>query len=179
MLRYEMLWLLSHHDMDVEGTPLEMSLNPLPNNGIEIVFNGWVLKLLRPRNGEVPPPGRSIRKRQFFCQMPLFLLDDQSASQVRLNAVILLDFAQEYQQVSLALAVPYEVVGDYEQVRCYYIVEIPHPAPQVSDTLTDGGCDTTTELDVRLKEPHPEVDNEKETERGNDLQREDKAGPGA
>ena len=131
MCRYEVRELLLIRGIEVcdDNDADEIDLRELANNGIEILYRKqWGLKVLRSRNGEVPGPGDSKRRRAYYAQQIRL-------SQSRPNAVILWDFDPDYTDVSLRLALPREVDSNGD-VSCHYNVPIPRPVlilPESSD----------------------------------------------
>ena len=136
MLRYEVrcsldevgISVFEDSDDSLGDMPSEFDMQPLPNSGIEGIFAGWRFKLLRSRTGEVPPPGRSDRRKRFYSQqLGLRGFDKLEELQVRPNVVVLWDFDVTYRRIDIRVAIPQEATGEYGAVRCYYNVQVPHP----------------------------------------------------
>ena len=136
MLRYEVLWQLQQRGIDAsefndavdpDGDSL-LHLRGLPNNGIEGIFNGWRFEILRSRNGDVPSPGRSAKRRAYYCQSQYETVPNVSngkrAKTAPPNVVILWNFDADYETVTIRLAVPRDV-STSGIVSCYYNVKIP------------------------------------------------------
>ena len=167
MFRYEMKHVLNSRGVDVDlddedmGQEFqsEVDLNWLPNNGIEGTYKGWRFKLLRSRNGSVPPPGRSERRKLYYAQqLPLAGFENPVKSQYRPNLVILWDFERPYKQVTINLAMPKESTGAFGAVQCHFNDVVRHPAEvtaQMVGTLKHNfeDCDLP-ELDVSWKESY-------------------------
>ena len=180
MLRYEICKCLREADIDAhpydepESTHT-MRMSDLANNGIEGVFSGWPFKVLRSRDGDVPPPGRSTRKKAYFQQLPLFSLPNEPDSLHRPNVVVLWDCDQAYTRFTLRLAQPFETRGSYGHVRCRYNEVIPHPATEVQTPLGNGHTTgSKTELDLMWKKSE-ETDCEQYGGQQDDIWREDQA----
>ena len=157
LCRYEVRELLLIQGIEVcdDNDADEIDLRELANNGIEILYRKqWGIKVLRSRNGEVPGPGDSKRRRAYYAQQIRL-------SQSRPNAVILWDFDPDYTDVSLRLALPREVNRNGD-VSCHYNAHIPRPVlitPESSDQQ---------EPEVQWKAPQESAS----TEQKNGLQRE-------
>ena len=160
MCRYEVRELLLNWGIEVcdDNDADEIDLRKIANNGIEILYRKhverWGLKLLRSRNGEVPGPGDSKRRRAYYAQQ-------MRLSQSRPNAVILWDFDPDYTEVSLRLALPREVDRNGD-VSCYYNVPIPRPVPVIPESSDQ------QEPEVQWKAPQESAS----AEQKNGLQRE-------
>lgn len=161
ILRYEAHWHLTRLGIEVnfeddsanDSIEPGVSLNWLANNGIEGTFANWAFKLLRSRNGEVPRPGASVRRREFFSQQPwLMPPDSEDGVQLRPNVVLLWDFDAEYTEVSLRLAVPREVSYRNGYVRCYYNVPVQRTDGRTSEPFDITGFPQLT-FDEGIVEP--------------------------
>ena len=109
--------------------PPPVDLKQLNLSGIEGTYGGWPFKILRSRNGEVPPPGGSHRRRQFYCQIQRLRLpgfdEAPRPARNRPNVVILWDHDTEYRRFQISIAVPEHTNGAYGRVDCYFNVVVP------------------------------------------------------
>ena len=185
MLRYEVYEVLRQQEIDASiddpadsrDQDADVGLNWLPNNGIEGTYRGWSFKILRSRDGAVPPPGKSTRLRSYLCQqLRLLPWTGEKVVQSRPNAVFLWDCDIDYAVFELKLAVPRETHGSYGTVDCYYNIDIPHPTAQICQGQpTDTPEPQMTELEIKWKIPS-ESTTDSWVEQRNDLRRADKTG---
>ena len=170
MLRYEIKYILNSHGFDAEydddpmdqDAPSEVDLKRLPNNGIEGTYRGWRFKLLRSRNGCVPPPGRSERRKLYYAQqhyaqqLPLSGFEEPIRPPLLPNLVILWDFDSSYKRVTIRVAIPKESIGEFGIVSCYFNVPVPHPVEvtsQWASTLDNHfDDDDLREIEITWKE---------------------------
>ena len=171
MFRYEMkhrltssgIYAAYDEDPAEQDVLLDVGLEQIPNNGIEGMFEGWPFKLLRSRNGAVPPPGKSKRRRRYYDQqLPLYQqlrlqgFGDYRPSPFRPNAVILWDFDDSYRKVQINIAIPQATLGEFGPVSCQLNDVVPHPVevasqqPVVAKSLV--GNDNLKELPITRKE---------------------------
>ena len=144
MMRYEIGRKLKNRDevdldtADEDGAWDGFNLIPLPNNGIQGVFQETPFKVLRSRNREVPPPGESPNRKNFYNQKTLgrqlFLLDPtlQPDIQTYPNVIILYDLSPDLRTASLRLALPIETNGPQGFVTCLFNVSIEVPSLEES-----------------------------------------------
>ena len=171
LFKYEIQWGLANvgisawteEDPQYEQSQSELTMNPLANNGIEGIVNGWGFKILRSRDGSVPSAGRAGRRRSYCAQqLRLIPLDNSGSSQDRPNSILLWDFDEGYENVSLKLAVPSEVIGRIGLVKCYFNVEVPDPITRMQETPTESPDNKLIDPPVRRKieeqAPEPKVE---------------------
>ena len=183
MLRYEMLSHLQQRGIKAEEVnepsladdDPKLQVDSIPNNGIQGTFNDWPFKILRSRDGRIPTPGNSIKRRAYYNQsgyqqFPLFPADEDF--QPRPNAVLLWNFDSPYESLHLRLAVPSNV-SDSGIVHCYYNEPVPDPTSPTLGTPDPGEEDSRVEPNVQLRD-HLKP-REKRADQQYDLQGEDKA----
>ena len=183
MLRYETLWHIQQ--LGIQAEPVDepsvtdddpkLQVDSLPNNGIQGTFKDWPFKILRSRDGRIPPPGNSAKRRAYYNQIryqqfPMFPADDYC--QPRPNAVLLWNFDSTYAAVHLRLAIPTNV-SDSGSVHCYCNVPVLDPTPRTSRTPNPGEEDSRVEPDVQLRD-HLKLQ-DKQADQRYDSQGEDKA----
>ena len=161
ILRYEVRRALKQNGIDIYGDDGEntppVDLKKLHLSGIEGVFLGWRFKVLRSRDDEVPPPGRSETRMRYYSQaeqlpLPGFEYNPPRPDQ-QINVVILWDCDSAYRDFQLRVALPKEPSSAYGQVDCYFNVEAPHIHQQglISHIVDDLLFDQPKELDLTTK----------------------------
>ncbi|MDQ4098454.1 MAG: hypothetical protein M3144_11370, partial [Actinomycetota bacterium] len=68
IVRYRVLQGLNSAGVEA----VEFALANIANNGIEVRYGQYRLRILKAEDGEVPRAGISARKRAFYCQESLF-----------------------------------------------------------------------------------------------------------
>ena len=128
----------------------ESFLADLSNSGIAGVYRKqWGFKVLRSKDGEIPPSGDSERRRAFMCQqISLFPF------QQRPNAVLLWEFLDKgYTQFDLKLALPKGVNPD-GTVAVEYIVQVPWlPAIEEPDSTVDSPSEIAVQRKASSNKP--------------------------
>ena len=125
-----------------DGDDKVFNVRELALKGIEGTLGNWRFKILRSRNGLVPPPRDSERRAKFYAQgQPAFpgwaaLVEDP---QERHNIVFLWNYDAEYTEFSLRVAMPLDDTGR--------VTEFNESAP-MPDSQGD-----YTDLDVRRRTP--------------------------
>ena len=172
MIRYEIRRALleqgiyAYYDeyTDVDGETSEsLALKQLNLNGIEGLYGGWLFKILRSRNGDVPPPGRSSRRRQFYCQVsnpPLPGFEDATLPQrTRPNVVIMWDHDAEYRRFEIRIAVPRRANGAYGRVECHFNIAVPSSFdPVIKSIIDDALSDRPQEPELTPKDIEFEIE---------------------
>ena len=146
LVRDQIVWRLKLHNYDVieesDGSK-EFTVQELALKGIEGVFGRWRFKILRSRDGLIPPPRDSTRRAAFYAQAqwPLPGLEPwllHCDPQMRHNVVFLWDCDAEYRTFSLRIAMPL----DPEGATTHFNVMVTRPIEE--DDI---------DLDVRRREP--------------------------
>lgn len=113
----------------------------LPNNGILMTAGPYTIRLLKADHGEVPAPGVS-RPRQDFWAQPLF------GQQPFVNLVVIWDYDAANRSVDLTVACP-RSSDVYGNVELHFSRRLLHPiltAPVLSAEIDD-------DLDIRIPAP--------------------------
>lgn len=166
MLRHEIVHRLALKGVDVrcddetedEQESTELELKPLSYSGIEGTYKGWRFKLLRSRNGAVPPPGKSRRRALFYSQdeqLPLPGFEDRImsiAERHRPNVTLLWNADSEYGYFFIRVAIPKRPTSAYGTVECYFNVPVPRRGgPSTTRGDINGLTETPQEPDMTRK----------------------------
>lgn len=89
---------------DLDLVDRDVSVEELPSSGLELSLGRYKVKVLKGKEGLLPPVGRSITKRQFFDQPTLIEIGVDSDS--ALNLVITWDVDSNYELTELRLVCP-------------------------------------------------------------------------
>jgi hypothetical protein len=105
LVRYHAINYLRKVGQDVDYDSLGNSYNieKIPNNGIHINHGQYQIKILKSNNGDLPVPGQSKSRRDYYCQPNLFSGEDD-VSDVRL--LLMWNVDHQYCLDVLSLACP-------------------------------------------------------------------------
>ena len=97
---------------DGSGT-MQFRMRELALKGIEGTLGRWRFKILRSRDGLVPPPRDSERRATFYAQnqLPLPGFEFLQGCSPQYNVVFLWDFNADYTVFSLRIAMPLDAAG--------------------------------------------------------------------
>lgn len=82
----------------------EYDLKYVPNCGLYLAYQQYKIKIFKSKNGEIPTPGNSIKKREFYEQLQLFSHID--GVEPYWNLILLWDVTPPYNLKSLSIACP-------------------------------------------------------------------------
>lgn len=111
----------------------------LPNNGILLRYRTYTIRLLKADHGQVPAPGPSRPRRDFWAQ-PLF------GSTSFMNLIVIWDYDFETGEVTLDLACPRSAEA-YGNVNLHFRRRLDHPVV----TATATADDDTGDLNIRYR----------------------------
>lgn len=140
-------------ESEKENSPPGLAV--LPNNGLEIKHQGFSFRLLKTPDGEMPVPGSSQRKQEFYSQLllPLTWPDDPPEDTFP-NRIVLWQVDHEYNLEQLYLAAPKAGDTTRASVEAYY--NRPLPLPDDPQYYQDGQdiseADYIEDIDVTLRE---------------------------
>lgn len=110
-----------------EAADHQLGLRPSALLGLTGVYKGYHFRILKSLDGTLPPPGRSIQRREFYAQQTPLLGYDESRG-ARPNVVFLWRFVSE-SFPELFIAVPKSAKNTRASVHTWHTVErLPHPA---------------------------------------------------
>jgi hypothetical protein len=86
----------------------EITHQDLANNGLHLLLDEFEIRILKASQGEPPTPGYSRRKRQYFRQLELPLLDTEAVAgfSQRVRLLALWDVGPRFTYAGLILAAP-------------------------------------------------------------------------
>lgn len=121
VVRYCALRLLdAANNRDVSYT-----LHALTNNGLQIECRGYLIRIWKANEGELPAPGSSLAKQAFYQQLTLF------GPEPCLNLAVIWDVDGNYSLEKLFLVRPHGNGNPWQKGQVEWQISIPHPA----DTL--------------------------------------------
>lgn len=96
------------------------SRKELQNNGLEIYYANYNIKILKSQQGYIPSAGKSIAKQNFFYQPSLPFMEEQIV-----NLVIIWDVNLENELAELRLACPRQSMNYPETTLQHWSINIP------------------------------------------------------
>lgn len=122
MIRWETLSQLKRAGQNArEEEENGISMSDLPNNGIHIDFKNYSIKVLKSQNGDLPVPGYSQSRRNFYDQPNLYDGDFSS-----INLLLLWNIDKPYSLGLLSLACPKSGEETRESVSHHWHCRIPN-----------------------------------------------------
>lgn len=150
-----------------EGLPAEyepadvvdLELQPLPNNGLCLTYEGHEIRILKADDGEIPAPGPSKSRQKFWNwngQLSLnfsYGEDVPSTNEAEaedLHLIVLWNVEPfTYKLKSLLLGCP--TSGDLTNASAYFLEEIPHPIEAIELAFNSKEASVVEDLDLDLK----------------------------
>jgi hypothetical protein len=129
-------WHICRRLDERDGISIEYTRNPLAFDGIEIMYEGYSIKLLKADEGDLP--GAATYTREAWYTGNLFELDEISVEVS--NVAVLWDVNRYYRFTELTLVIP----GSEEAPAL-----IPHPAtlPHLQEPQVNGSSRDLTEFE--------------------------------
>lgn len=137
--------------LQVTDEQVEFDLQRLPNNGLCLSFGRYRLRILKSDDGELPVPGHSVKRQNFYHQISIvYIGEDGAAVQEDVtNLVILWDIDRPYNLSGLSLVYPKSGKDTKASVHVHWQVPIKHPA--FAFTVDAESQPMTEEDDLPLK----------------------------
>lgn len=148
-VRNEARWRLQ----ELAGTEFECSMQDLSNNGLQILYGRYALRIRKSENGECPAPTQSKAYALYYYQLPLDLVwpDGRRYKDVDQNLMVLWEFDRATRSLGrLFVSKPGE-----------WSAEIPHPAGEIlppDDEPTDPEYFEDLEIETLQGEDEEEAD---------------------
>ena len=119
----------------LDGTSVTYERTELPNNGVEVRYQGQRIKVFKSTpEGELPAPGLSL-PRQAFYQPSLFGEDGEST-----NLVVMWEVDSSYNLNSVQLVRPSGDGTSWKTGQQEWAVRLPHPASfEAPPTIEESG----------------------------------------
>jgi len=141
IVRWEALTRLQAEGFEAEE---DVQLRGLANHGILIRYKGYTLRLMKSlADGELPGPGPSKVKQEFFQQLTL----GPWGEEIR-NLVVLWAPDEHHNLGTLSLACPKD--GQGTKAEAHWLVEVPHPA--VGAVAQPESAPLSDDLDIALED---------------------------
>lgn len=115
----------------------------LPNNGLEINYANYTIKILKSQGGYIPSAGRSIARQDFFYQPFLPFVEEQF-----LNLVLIWEVNSNNELVRLRLACPRQPMSYPESTSEYWSTNIPSSTLSMESVTSFD--DPVEDLDIDL-----------------------------
>lgn len=101
----------------------EMNMSLIPNNGIHVNYGRYKIKILKSNKGDLPIPGHSLSRRNFYDQPFLRYVDNEDFLDIKL--ILLWNVDQSYTLGKLSLACPKSGELTRESVSHHWHCNIP------------------------------------------------------
>jgi hypothetical protein len=146
---------------ELQGTPLACEVKALNNGGVQVIYNGYALRVRKEKDGGLPL-GQSEALRLYYEQYSLELVwpnDEEPATSADLNLVVLWDFDRATGSLSgVDLVLPHQ-----------WRLAIPHPATAILPGTTevdydDIDIDFAADDDIALEDHNGEEEEDGEEE---------------
>lgn len=156
-VRYHAKWNLAQEGRQVEEEEAQdYELQHLPSNGLSLTCGGYQIRILKSDDGELPVPGPSKRRQEFWNQLSINFGDDPTSSSESsflpaLNLVVLWDVDASYHLKTLKLSCPKSGSTTKDSVSDYWTVVIPHPVESLSVVTMSQSNTDEGDLEMSLK----------------------------
>ncbi len=124
----------------------------LSNNGLMLFFGRYRIRILKSNRGDVPTPGQSRAKQQFYRQsveQPFLPFDAEATVEHNLqpvNLLVIWEVTSSYNLLSLDLVCPHNDELSPDAAQIYWQCPLPHPA-EGGQTLPVAGTPPTDDID--------------------------------
>jgi hypothetical protein len=130
-----------------EVSSVDYQREEIANNGLRLVFSHYVIWILKSNSGELPAPGPSELRQQFYSQQMFAFMGSSQHEDPLLALVVLWGVSATYQLGPLLLVCPEAGDSAKKSVKEYWKVSIPHPASIVEGPPSEPDDD----LDMSLE----------------------------
>lgn len=121
LVRYKTRRLLA----ELADGPIMFGLSNLANNGIEIEYDGIVIRVWKADEGQLPAPGVSRAKQEFYYQP---YLPDLDISPEPVRLAVIWDTDSDHGLRELLLVCPKGANEPWMPGESHWLIPIPHPA---------------------------------------------------
>ena len=126
LVRYYTIQALKQKGQIVAPDTDSLDLKTVPNNGICFSYERYDIRILKSYNGDLPIPGHSRSRQEFYHQLSLNLnVDDKDEDGRRVNLLILWDVTPSYNLEVLSMACPKAGAETKESVIAHWHCKIP------------------------------------------------------
>ena len=105
LVRYHAIKVLKGAGQEVIEDDDLFQINQVPNNGLCIVQDKYVIRILKSAKGELPTPGQSESRQRFYEQYS-FSFPSEERNNEKLNLLLLWEIDLNYNLTNLSLACP-------------------------------------------------------------------------
>jgi len=130
--------------LDQNGKEEDVNLDNIPNNGIYIHCGGYHIRILKSSNGQLPFPGRSISRQEFYQQHFKFYEEG-------VNLLILWDVNPPYNLSTMYIVCPKDVGIYREPVPVHW--QFPIPDKFLFGIEAETASEEIHDLQLSFKEP--------------------------
>lgn len=149
----------SVEEEEQEETVTDYQFHGLANNGLAGAFNCFRFRILKADHGELPLPGPSETKQQYYNQQLPLLFDipfDEYVKTVHPNLLILWEVDAHHNFAQLRLACPKSGGKTRDSVQAYFNEPIPHAAEIVKGKMATPEAEEGEE-DIQITEKEPKT----------------------
>jgi hypothetical protein len=130
LVRFYALQELKRSGQDAYEDSVGVDFPNIPNNGIHISYDNYEIKILKSNRGEIPVPGNSKSRRNFYDQPELLNHtinqdDNVDHKNINLNLLLLWDVITPYNLDILTLACPKQGDKSRDSVEAHWHCRIP------------------------------------------------------
>lgn len=108
LVRYYAIQVLEKKGQTITHDEDDLNLEEVPNNGICICYGRYNIRILKSKNGDLPIPGHSKTRQEFYHQLSLNFPSGSGEDErfEKINLLLLWDVSYPYRLGSLSLACP-------------------------------------------------------------------------
>ncbi len=126
LVRYYTIQALEQKGQVVAPDTDSLDLKNVPNNGICFSYEKYDIRILKSYNGDLPIPGHSKTRQEFYHQLSLNLnVNDKNEDGGRVNLLILWEVNPLYNLETLSMACPKAGGETKESVIAHWHSKIP------------------------------------------------------
>ena len=126
LVRYYTIQALEQKGQVVASDTDSLDLKTVPNNGICFSYEKYDIRILKSYNGDLPVPGHSKSRQEFYHQLSLNLnVNDKDEDAGRVNLLILWEVNPLYNLEILSMACPKAGGETKESVIAHWHCKIP------------------------------------------------------
>lgn len=141
--------------LETHGHAVQFTTDDIAYSGLQVCFDRYRVRILKADQGDVPAPGISNRRQQFWAQLhlnidQLSMFEDGTPPPV--NLLVIWDVDGRHNLAPLTLACPKGGGTHRRSVEVYWHIPIPHPAERVEPQVSSFDDD---DLDITLIDLEP------------------------
>lgn len=127
LIRYHAIKELesAHYKIKVVEASSCINLQDVPNNGLMISYGNYDIRILKSNNGELPIPGHSTSRQQYYQQLSFPFHKDIPKHLSKINLIILWNMDRNHSLGDISLACPKAGGHTKDSVEIYWHTQIP------------------------------------------------------